>query len=225
MARKTPRLCHAGRGSINGTDALGCAGATRTAAARSHHAARAAAGSCGRPDDRSGRRSVGRAVEDDGSQDHRSPTDTDGPARLHQGLRHRSACRRGQLRRLKMADDRAQGPRGTAGRRPGVVHLVPHQPDDPGQDRRLRHRRRGGRAARAGRRLRRNLGQRADTAPPGSAEPRHDPGLQHAKSRRAHRDCQGGDTFQIAVFGINGPISLAPPNTVWFREAKMEFIR
>jgi hypothetical protein len=34
-----------------------------------------------------------------------------------------------------------------------------------------------------------------------------------------------GDTFQIAVFGINGPISLAPPNTVWFREAKMEFIR
>src|SRR5262249_31210808 len=24
-----------------------------------------------------------------------------------------------------------------------------------------------------------------------------------------------GDTFQIAVFGINGPISLAPPNTVW----------
>ena len=34
-----------------------------------------------------------------------------------------------------------------------------------------------------------------------------------------------GDTFQIAVFGINGPISLAPPNTVWFREAKMELIR
>jgi gluconolactonase len=34
-----------------------------------------------------------------------------------------------------------------------------------------------------------------------------------------------GDSFQIAVFGINGPISLAPPNTVWFREAKMEFIR
>ena len=34
-----------------------------------------------------------------------------------------------------------------------------------------------------------------------------------------------GDRFQIAVFGINGPISIAPPNTVWFREAKVEFYR
>ncbi len=34
-----------------------------------------------------------------------------------------------------------------------------------------------------------------------------------------------GDTFEIAVFGINGPISAAPPNTVWFREAKVEFYR
>ena len=32
-----------------------------------------------------------------------------------------------------------------------------------------------------------------------------------------------GDTFQIAVFGINGPISAAPANTVWFREARVEF--
>jgi gluconolactonase len=34
-----------------------------------------------------------------------------------------------------------------------------------------------------------------------------------------------GDKFQIAVFGINGPISMAPANTVWFREAKMEFFK
>ena len=34
-----------------------------------------------------------------------------------------------------------------------------------------------------------------------------------------------GDHFQLAVFGINGPISAAPPNTVWFREAKVEFYR
>ena len=34
-----------------------------------------------------------------------------------------------------------------------------------------------------------------------------------------------GDRFEIAVFGINGPISAAPPNTVWFREAKVEFYR
>ena len=34
-----------------------------------------------------------------------------------------------------------------------------------------------------------------------------------------------GDKFQIAIFGINGPISIAPANTVWFREARMEFYR
>jgi gluconolactonase len=34
-----------------------------------------------------------------------------------------------------------------------------------------------------------------------------------------------GDKFQIAVFGINGPISVAPANTVWFRQAKLEFYR
>ena len=34
-----------------------------------------------------------------------------------------------------------------------------------------------------------------------------------------------GDSFQIAVFGINGPISVAPSNMVWFREARLEFYR
>ncbi len=34
-----------------------------------------------------------------------------------------------------------------------------------------------------------------------------------------------GDKFQVAVFGINGPISVAPANTVWFREAKVEFYK
>lgn len=32
-----------------------------------------------------------------------------------------------------------------------------------------------------------------------------------------------GDKFEIAVFGINGPISIAPLNFVFFREAKIEF--
>ena len=36
-------------------------------------------------------------------------------------------------------------------------------------------------------------------------------------------DVQPGDQFQIAIFGINGPISVAPANTVWFREARLEF--
>ena len=39
------------------------------------------------------------------------------------------------------------------------------------------------------------------------------------------RDARPGDRFVIAVFGINGPISVAPANTVWFREAKLEFYR
>jgi gluconolactonase len=34
-----------------------------------------------------------------------------------------------------------------------------------------------------------------------------------------------GDTFEVAIFGINGPISVAPANTVWFRQARMEFFR
>jgi len=34
-----------------------------------------------------------------------------------------------------------------------------------------------------------------------------------------------GDKFQIAIFGINGPISVAPANFVWFREAKVELYK
>jgi hypothetical protein len=34
-----------------------------------------------------------------------------------------------------------------------------------------------------------------------------------------------GDEFDIAVFAINGPISAAPANFLWFREAKIEFFR
>jgi hypothetical protein len=34
-----------------------------------------------------------------------------------------------------------------------------------------------------------------------------------------------GDKFQIAVFGINGPISMAPANSVFVREAKLELFK
>jgi gluconolactonase len=34
-----------------------------------------------------------------------------------------------------------------------------------------------------------------------------------------------GSKFAIAVFAINGPISAAPANFLWFREAKIEFFR
>jgi hypothetical protein len=34
-----------------------------------------------------------------------------------------------------------------------------------------------------------------------------------------------GEKFEVAVFAINGPISAAPANFLWFREAKIEFYR
>ena len=36
---------------------------------------------------------------------------------------------------------------------------------------------------------------------------------------------KAGDQFQVAVFGINGPISVAPANTVWVRQASIEFYK
>jgi gluconolactonase len=36
---------------------------------------------------------------------------------------------------------------------------------------------------------------------------------------------KGGDKFEIAVFGINGPISVAPSNFIFFRDAKLEFYK
>jgi gluconolactonase len=37
------------------------------------------------------------------------------------------------------------------------------------------------------------------------------------------RDVQPGQRFQIAVFGINGPISAAPANYIWMRTATLDF--
>jgi gluconolactonase len=36
------------------------------------------------------------------------------------------------------------------------------------------------------------------------------------------RDARPGDTFQIAVFGINGPISASPHNYIWMRTATLD---
>src|SRR3954470_9753708 len=36
------------------------------------------------------------------------------------------------------------------------------------------------------------------------------------------RDAQAGQTFQIAVFGINGPISASPHNYIWMRSATLD---
>ena len=39
------------------------------------------------------------------------------------------------------------------------------------------------------------------------------------------RDIKPGQQIQLAVFGINGPISNPPTNFIWVREAKLEFYR
>lgn len=39
------------------------------------------------------------------------------------------------------------------------------------------------------------------------------------------RDVQPGQQIQLAVFGINGPISNPPTNYIWVREAKLEFFK
>ncbi|HYE74568.1 MAG TPA: SMP-30/gluconolactonase/LRE family protein [Blastocatellia bacterium] len=39
------------------------------------------------------------------------------------------------------------------------------------------------------------------------------------------RDVKPGQQLQLAVFGINGPISNPPTNFIWVREAKLEFYR
>jgi gluconolactonase len=37
------------------------------------------------------------------------------------------------------------------------------------------------------------------------------------------QDARPGDRFQIAVFGINGPISASPRNYIWMRTASLDF--
>jgi gluconolactonase len=39
------------------------------------------------------------------------------------------------------------------------------------------------------------------------------------------RDVKPGQQIQLAVFGVNGPISNPPTNFIWVREAKLEFYR
>jgi gluconolactonase len=36
------------------------------------------------------------------------------------------------------------------------------------------------------------------------------------------RDARPGETFTVAVFGINGPLSASPPNYIWMRTATLE---
>jgi hypothetical protein len=130
------------------------------------------------------------------------------------------------IRRRGLADGRTHGTRCKARWRHGVLLLVPHDLDGTGTRRKFRHRRREGGADGEYRRLRGNLGQRGAAAGGWQTQPGHNPGLQHAEPPRAPRYRHtAGDKFEIAIFAINGPISAAPANFLWFREAKVEFFR
>ena len=39
------------------------------------------------------------------------------------------------------------------------------------------------------------------------------------------RNVKPGQQIQLAIFGINGPLSAGPANFLWFREAKIEFFK
>jgi gluconolactonase len=46
----------------------------------------------------------------------------------------------------------------------------------------------------------------------------------NTKNRVALGTVKPGDTFQIAIFGINGPISAVPTNRIFVKEARVEFL-
>ena len=150
------------------------------------------------------------------------------PGQMENGVRHSAACRRKRLRRSVVADHRTPRPAGRTARRwQGVLHVVPREPHHSGRDRRLSTRRAP----------RRSSPWRVDDyaevwvngqmpSPRRLPQPRDDPGLQHAESRGARGRRQGGRQVPRSRFSAStGRFPVAPLNTVWFREAKIEFYR
>ena len=104
-----------------------------------------------------------------------------------------------------------------------ILPVVSHDAEHPGQGRRLRrHRRQGGVHSLCGR-LCGGVDQRPDAVAQRLSGRRHQRGPQHAEPRRLAETVKPGDKFQITVFGINGPISVAPSNFIFFRDAKVSF--
>ena len=100
--------------------------------------------------------------------------------------------------------------------RPGLLLLVPDQDHDPPGGRRQ-----AGLLPDDRRRLRRDLGRRqtaAYTRQRGRGRRRR---LQRPQSRRAQGP-QPGKVYQIAVFGINGPISAAPSNWLFLKNTALD---
>ena len=131
-----------------------------------------------------------------------------------------------RLRRFRMAGGCRDRTGCQAGRRHGVVLLVPRDPDDTGT------RAMGFATAGAKAVLTVNVDDYAEVwvngVMPRAAGRPSPAAIQgfNMPNRVVLRDTvTPGEKFEIAVFAINGPISAAPANFLWFREAKIEFYR
>ena len=89
--------------------------------------------------------------------------------------------------------------------------------------RRLRSDRLDRRIRDARRRLRRDLGRRRDAASPGQSGGSVVRGWNAPNRLVIGRDVKPGQKIQLAVFGINGPLSNPPTNFIWVRDARLEF--
>src|SRR5581483_7831829 len=125
----------------------------------------------------------------------------------------RSACRRRQLRRFEMGNSRSDDARQAQVRRQARVQLVPHQDRRAGKDRRLRSHGIDYRIRDFSGRLRGDLGRRRADA------------RCRANRLVVGRNVKPGQTIQLAIFGINGPLSNPPTNYIYLRYAKLAFYR
>jgi hypothetical protein len=103
--------------------------------------------------------------------------------------------------------------------------VVPHQPDHPGEDRKLRNSGcQGGLTVYvddyAEVWINGEMPRRAGITSPATIQ-----GFNIPNRVVLADSVKVGDKFEIAIFGINGPISVAPPNFVWFRQASIEFYK
>jgi hypothetical protein len=69
------------------------------------------------------------------------------------------------------------------------------------------------------------VGQREDTAPPRHHHPVPTQGINIPNRVVIADAVKAGDKAEIAIFGINGPISVVPPNFVFFGQASVEFYK
>ena len=146
--------------------------------------------------------------------------------RLQDGLGRTAARRRGELRRFGVAGDRTEGAERPARRRPPVHGVVSND--------RSRSLRKVGTFDTTGATavfhitvddyaevwVNGELPRRV-----GMVSPHVIAGFNLPNRVVISQSVKPGEKVQIAVFGINGPISLAPENPLFVRDARVEFYR